>query len=116
VLSVRCRRAGDLGPRIDRARQNQPGKLVLSTSGGCAQFSAELFHHMSGMKLIVVVYKGFPALLDAMAGQAQINIGSLIQTLPHMNGGKIKSLATTGSRRSAAGRPADYCRGGCAGL
>jgi tripartite-type tricarboxylate transporter receptor subunit TctC len=55
------------------------------------------------MKLIVVVYKGgFPALLDAMAGQAQINIGSLIQTLPHMNGGKIRALATTGFRRSAA--------------
>ena len=80
-----------------------PGKLVLSTSGGYAQFSAELFHHMSGMKLIVVVYKGgFPALLDAMAGQAQINIGSLIQTLPHMNTGKIRSLATTGARRSSA--------------
>ena len=80
-----------------------PGKLVLSTSGGYAQFSAELFHHMSGLKLIVVVYKGgFPALLDAMAGQAQINIGSLIQTLPHMNTGKIRALATTGARRSAA--------------
>jgi len=80
-----------------------PGKFVLSTSGGYAQFSAELFHHMSGLKLIVVVYKGgFPALLDAMAGQAQLNIGSLIQTLPHMNSGKIRALATTGSRRSAA--------------
>ena len=80
-----------------------PGKLVLSTSGGYAQFSAELFHHMSGMKLIVVVYKGgFPALLDTMAGQTQINMGSLIQTLPHMNGGKIKALATTGSKRVAA--------------
>ncbi|MEO7727709.1 MAG: tripartite tricarboxylate transporter substrate binding protein, partial [Burkholderiales bacterium] len=80
-----------------------PGKLVLSTSGGYAQFSAELFHYMSGMKLIVVVYKGgFPALLDTMAGQTQINMGSLIQTLPHMNTGKIRALATTGSRRSAA--------------
>jgi tripartite-type tricarboxylate transporter receptor subunit TctC len=80
-----------------------PGKLVLSTSGGYAHFTAELFHHMSGMQLIVVVYKGgFPALLDAMAGQAQINIGSLIQTLPHMNSGKIRALATTGARRSSA--------------
>ena len=80
-----------------------PGKLVLSTSGGYAQFSAELFHHMSGMKLIVVVYKGgFSALLDAMAGQVQINIGSLIQTLPHMNTGKIRALATTGSKRVSA--------------
>ncbi|MEQ1772569.1 MAG: tripartite tricarboxylate transporter substrate-binding protein [Burkholderiales bacterium] len=79
-----------------------PGKLVLSTSGGYAQFSAELFHHMSGMKLIVVVYKGgFPALIDAMAGQAQINMGSLIQTIPHLKGGKIKALATTGAKRSS---------------
>src|SRR5688572_21273656 len=52
-----------------------PGKLVMSTSGGYAQFSTELFHHLSGMKLIVVVYKGgFPALIDTMAGQAQINL------------------------------------------
>lgn len=80
-----------------------PGKLALSTSGGYAQFSAELFHHMSGMKLIVVVYKGgFPALLDTMAGQTQINMGSLIQTLPHMSGGKIRALATTGAKRVAA--------------
>ena len=79
-----------------------PGKLVFSTSGGYAQFSAELFHHLSGMKLIVVVYKGgFPALIDTMAGQAQINMGSLIQTIPHLKGGKIKALATTGAKRSS---------------
>ena len=79
-----------------------PGKLVLSTSGGYAQFSAELFHHLSGMKLIVVVYKGgFPALIDAMAGQAQINLGALIQTLPHLKTGKIKALATTGAKRAS---------------
>ena len=94
-----------------------PGKLVLSTSGGYAQFSAELFHHMSGMKLIVVVYKGgFPALLDAMAGQAQINIGSLIQTLPHMNGGKIGACHYRFPAVRRGGRPADDCRGGRAGL
>ena len=45
-----------------------PGKLVMSSSGGYAHFSTELFHYMSGMKLIVVIYKGgFPALVDAMA-------------------------------------------------
>ena len=80
-----------------------PGKLTLSTSGGYAQFCAELFHHMSGMKLVVVVYKGgFPALLDAMAGQVQINMGSLIQTIPHLKGGKIRALGTTGLKRVAA--------------
>ena len=78
-----------------------PGKLVLSTSGGYAHFAAELFHHLSGMKLIVVVYKGgFPALLDTMAGQTHINIGALIQTLPHMKTGKLRALGTSGLKRA----------------
>jgi tripartite-type tricarboxylate transporter receptor subunit TctC len=78
-----------------------PGKLVLSTSGGYAHFTSELFHHMSGMKLVVVVYKGgFPAMMDTMAGQTQINIGALVQTMPHLKGGKLKPLATTGAKRA----------------
>ena len=80
-----------------------PGKLVFSTSGGYAQFAAELFHHMSGMKLIVVVYKGgFPAMLDAMAGQAQMNLGALIQTIPHLKSGKLRALGTSGLKRASA--------------
>ena len=79
-----------------------PGKLTLSTSGGYAQFCAELFHHMSGMKLVVVVYKGgFPALLDTMGGQTQLNMGALIQTIPHMKGGKLRALGTSGLKRAA---------------
>ncbi len=79
-----------------------PGKLVMASSGGYAHFSTELFHHMSGMKLIVVVYKGgSPALIDVVSGQAQINMGALIQTLPFMKGGRIRALATSGSKRAA---------------
>jgi tripartite-type tricarboxylate transporter receptor subunit TctC len=78
-----------------------PGKLVMPSSGGYAHFATELFHHLSGMKLIVVIYKGgFPALVDTMAGQGQINLGSLIQTLPHFKGGKIRALATSGAKRA----------------
>jgi tripartite-type tricarboxylate transporter receptor subunit TctC len=80
-----------------------PGKLTLSTSGGYAQFAAELFNHMSGMKLLVVVYKGgFPALLDTMGGQIPINMGSLIQSLPYFKTGRLTPLATTGAKRAAA--------------
>jgi tripartite-type tricarboxylate transporter receptor subunit TctC len=79
-----------------------PGKLVMASSGGYAHFSTELFHHMSGMKLIVVVYKGgSPALIDVVSGQAQINLGALIQTLPFMKGGRIRPLATSGTKRAA---------------
>jgi len=80
-----------------------PGKLTMTSSGGYAQFASELFNHMSGMKMLVVVYKGgFPALIDVMAGQAHVNLGSMIQTMPHLNSGKLKALATSGAKRAAA--------------
>ena len=80
-----------------------PGKLTMTSSGGFAYFAAESFNYMSGMKMLVVVYKGgFPALLDVMGGQAQVNLGSLIQTLPHMASGRVRALATSGSKRAAA--------------
>ena len=82
-----------------------PGKLTLTTSGGYALFASESFNYMSGMKMVTVVYKGgFPALMDVIGGQAQVNIGSLIQTLPFMGGAnpRVRALATTGIRRAAA--------------
>jgi tripartite-type tricarboxylate transporter receptor subunit TctC len=80
-----------------------PGKLTLATSGGFAQFASELFNHLSGMKMLVVIYKGgFPALVDVMGGQAHVNLGSLIQTLPHLKSGRLTPLATTGARRASA--------------
>lgn len=80
-----------------------PGKLTLGTSGGYAHFSAELFHHLSGIKMLVVVYKGGgPALIDLMGGQVHINIGTLLQAMPYMRLGKLKPLATGGAKRSAA--------------
>src|SRR5262249_14680246 len=80
-----------------------PGKLTLTSSGGYAHFAAELFHHMSGVKMLVVVYKGgLPALVDVISGQAQINLGSLVQTLPHMASGRVRPLATSGLKRAAA--------------
>ena len=80
-----------------------PGKLTLATSGGFAQFASELFNHLSGMKMLVVIYKGgYPALMDVMGGQAHVNLGSLIQTLPHLKSGRLRALATSGSRRATA--------------
>jgi tripartite-type tricarboxylate transporter receptor subunit TctC len=88
---------------IAHGRAN-PGQLTLATSGGFALFASESFNYMSGMKMVTVVYKGgFPALVDVMGGQAQVNLGSLIQTLPFMGpSGRVRALATTGAKRAAA--------------
>ena len=39
---------------------------------------------------------------DVMAGQAQIVLPSLIQTMPYIKSGRLKCVATTGAKRSAA--------------
>ena len=103
VLSVHPGlKVGNAKELIAYGRAN-PGKLTQTTSGGYALFASELFNHMSGMKMVVVVYKGgFPALMDVIGGQAQVNLGSLIQTLPSMSSGRVKALATSGLKRAAA--------------
>lgn len=105
VLSVGpalMKQVGSAKDLIAHGKAN-PGKLTMATSGGYAQFASELFNHLSGMKMLVVIYKGgFPALVDVMGGQAHVNLGSLIQTLPHLKSGRIKALATSGSKRAAA--------------
>ncbi|HEX6005262.1 MAG TPA: tripartite tricarboxylate transporter substrate-binding protein, partial [Burkholderiales bacterium] len=100
-----------VGPtlKIDSAKdliaygRENPGKVTMATSGGFGHFASELFNHMSGMKMLVVLYKGgIPALTDVMGGQAHVNLGSLVQTLPHMKSGRLKALATSGLKRATA--------------
>ena len=100
-----------VGPslKIDSAKEliaygrANPGKVTMATSGGFGHFASELFNHQSGMKMLVVLYKGgIPALTDVMSGQAHVNLGSLVQTLPYMKSGRLKALATSGSKRATA--------------
>ncbi len=80
-----------------------PKKLTMTTSGGYAGFASEYFRHLSGIDMLVVVYKGgFPAMLDVIAGQAHVNLGSLIQAIAQARAGKLKPLATSGAKRSTA--------------
>jgi tripartite-type tricarboxylate transporter receptor subunit TctC len=82
----------------------KPGQLNYATAGvGSFQhLASELFRLQAGLDMVHVPYKGGgPALMDTIAGQAQINLASFIQVLPHIKSGKLKLLATSGTRRSA---------------
>jgi tripartite-type tricarboxylate transporter receptor subunit TctC len=82
----------------------KPGQLTYATAGvGSFQhFGSELFRTMAGLDMVHVPYKGGgPAMIDTIAGQAHMSIGSLIQFLPHFRSGKLKPLGTGGARRSA---------------
>ena len=54
-----------------------------------------------GIKLTHISYKGAaPALLDVIAGNAQLIITSPIAAGPHLNEGRVRALATTGTERN----------------
>jgi len=87
---------------IALARQ-KPGQLLYASAGvGSFQhLASELFRIQTGTDIVHVPYKGGgPATMDVMGGHAQINMGALVQALPHIRAGKLKALATSGPKRS----------------
>jgi len=85
--------------------KEKPGQLNNATAGvGSFQhLASELFRLEAGIDLTHVPYKGGgPAMMDLIAGQAQVSVGSLIQMLPHIRSGKLRALGTTGAKRSPA--------------
>lgn len=82
----------------------KPNTLVYATAGiGSFQhFASELFRTSAGLTMVHVPYKGGgPAMIDTIAGQAHISLGSLIQFLPHFRSGKLKAIGTGGAKRTA---------------
>lgn len=72
-----------------------------SGNGQSTHLAAELFSAMAGVKMSHVPYKGSaPALTDVMAGQVDLMFDTMLSSMPHVKGGKLKALAVTSSQRS----------------
>jgi tripartite-type tricarboxylate transporter receptor subunit TctC len=87
------------------ALRQKPGELNAAAAGiGSFQHMAtELFRLQTGTKFVIVQYKGGgPALTDVIAGQVQMNLGSLVQMLPHVRSGKLKALGVSSAKRVPA--------------
>lgn len=83
----------------------QPGKLSYgSTGNGTAHhLIGEQFNDMAGTKLLHVPYKGSaPALTDLMGEQIQAMFDTASSCLPYITSGKVRALAVTSAKRSAA--------------
>jgi tripartite-type tricarboxylate transporter receptor subunit TctC len=83
----------------------KPGQINYSSSGigGFNHFGGELFKVMAGIDMTHVPYKGGgPAMIDLMAGHIPVMFSTLIQVLPHARSGKLRTLATGGTKRSPA--------------
>jgi len=83
----------------------KPGELNYASAGvGSFQHLASaLFKLQSGLDIVHVPFKGGgPAMMDVIAGNTQIAIGSLIQTLPHIRSGRLKPLGVGSAKRVPA--------------
>jgi tripartite-type tricarboxylate transporter receptor subunit TctC len=87
---------------IDLARK-RPGEVLYSSSGigGFPHMNTELFTLKTGAKMVHVPFKGGgPAIMDVVAGHSQLNFGSLVTVLPHVNSGRVRLVATGGAKRN----------------
>ncbi|MCC6533444.1 MAG: tripartite tricarboxylate transporter substrate binding protein [Burkholderiales bacterium] len=79
---------------------------VLFASAGMltpAHLGGELLNALAGLKMTHVAYKGAgPALVDLISGQVQVFITSPVSAAPHLQSGRLRALATTGTTRTAA--------------
>ena len=82
----------------------KPGQLIYASTGvgSNGHFAMDLFKHMTGTKMLHVPYKGgAPALIETTAGQAQLTMGSLIQTTTFIRANKLRAIAISTSTRSS---------------
>ncbi|MCP5149720.1 MAG: tripartite tricarboxylate transporter substrate binding protein [Ectothiorhodospiraceae bacterium] len=89
---------------VDYIKAN-PGKLTYSTAGiGSFQhLSSELFRSMTGADMIHVPFKGGgPAMQSTIAGETNVNIGTLVQQIPQIQAGRLKVLGVGSSERNGA--------------
>lgn len=89
---------------IEHARAH-PGKLTFGSSGVGAtpHLTMELFKSMTGTSMVHVPYKGTQqAVTDVIAGQIDILCDNLASLMPLVRSGRLRALAVTSSKRSAA--------------
>jgi len=87
------------------AAKANPGKLTYASSGNgtSIHMSGELFKHLTGVNMLHIPYKGSgPAVADLIGGQVNMMFDNIPSSLPHIKGGKLKALATTGAKRDPA--------------
>ena len=85
--------------------KSKPGQLnyASSGSGSSSHLAGELFKTMTGVNLVHVPYKGGgPAVTSLIAGETVVGFATAPSVLPHVKSGKLRALAVTSAKRSAA--------------
>ena len=96
--------ATDVAQLVQYAKAN-PGKLNFASAGigTMPHMAGELLKLRTGTDMAHVPYKGSgPAMADLAGGQVQWAFSSITAALPFIQDGRLRALATSGPKRSAA--------------
>jgi tripartite-type tricarboxylate transporter receptor subunit TctC len=89
---------------IAYAKQNE-GKLNYGSSGpgSSPHLTTELFNSMAGIRMTHVPYKGVGQYITAQLGnEIQFSFANMFTTMPHWKAGRLRLVATGGSKRLEA--------------
>ena len=93
------------GEFVAFARSRPEGEVTYASSGigTGTHMAAELFQLAAGVRMTHVPYNGSaPALNDLVAGRTDVMFDYVVSTRAHLEGGRLRPLATTGPQRFAA--------------
>ena len=85
--------------------RSKPGDLNYGSAGNGTDnhLTAELFNHLSGIKVAHVPYRGGGQVMtDLIAGRVSFVFATMPTAIPYIGEGRLRALATTGQGRSAA--------------
>jgi tripartite-type tricarboxylate transporter receptor subunit TctC len=82
-----------------------PGELNFGSpgTGTNPHLAMELFLSMAKLKMVHIPYKGSaPAIIDIVAGHIAVMAATALTGIPHIRSGRLRSLAVTSVKRTAA--------------
>jgi tripartite-type tricarboxylate transporter receptor subunit TctC len=85
--------------------KKKPNELTYGSAGQASSthMAFALFTTLADIDVTHVPYKGTgPALIDAMGGQVHSLMGNVLSSLQHVRSGKLRALAVSIAKRSAA--------------
>lgn len=95
---------GSMADLLKLARSQAKAVTYASGGNGSSQhLAAAMFADMTGVEMVHIPYKGSaPAEADLLAGQVNMMFASMVSAMPQVRTGRLKALAVSSERRSAA--------------
>ena len=85
--------------------KKRPGELTSASSGvgSTGHVAAEMLSRKAGIRVLHIQYKGAaPAVIDLVGGHVMLRFDQVTTSLPFIRTGKLRALAVTTRKRSAA--------------